>query len=140
MKILTSVAASMCARLTTVAAAAQGGTGSAAAPSPSPPAAAPTPSPTPVTACRGGADPGIDDVDAATATQLVCSELARAGAPAGAHDRQALLDESAVEPGQRRHVRHRRQRHEVERAQQVRLGPLRAEEPACFAKSFFSTR
>ena len=39
------------------------------------------------------------------------------------HDGKPLADEGPVEAGQRHHVRHRRQRHEIEARHQVGLGP-----------------
>ncbi len=48
----------------------------------------------------------------------------KAGAFAPCHDAQPLLHESAVHPGQRRHISHRRQCHQIKHGQQVR--PLAA--------------
>jgi hypothetical protein len=62
----------------------------AAPPAPMPvlpptPAAAPSPAiATAPPSCRLGEHGGVDDADAQTAAQLVCAELSRAGAPAGA--------------------------------------------------------
>jgi hypothetical protein len=53
-----------------------------------PPSPSPPPSATPF--CRLGEHSGIEDVDAATAGQIVCLEVARAGAPPGDHYRVGL--------------------------------------------------
>jgi hypothetical protein len=58
-------------------------------PPPSPPTTSPEPA-TPLPFCRLGEHAGVDDDDAATAAQLVCAELSRAGAPADARYRVSL--------------------------------------------------
>jgi hypothetical protein len=62
---------------------AQGDDASSPPPLPRPPAPAGPP-------CRLAEHSGVEDADAATAAQLVCSELARAGAPATARYRVAV--------------------------------------------------
>jgi hypothetical protein len=84
MKILAAAAFTSTLLLTTLSAIAQddGAVRSPAQPAP--------PSPAPTLACRLAEHGGIDEADAATASQLVCLEVARAGAAPGDHYRVAL--------------------------------------------------
>jgi hypothetical protein len=54
------------------------------------PAAPPTPPPAAAQTCRMGDYEGFEEADAHTSERIVCAEIARAGAPAGAHYRVAL--------------------------------------------------
>jgi hypothetical protein len=84
MKILSAIAASTCVLFAAMPVLAQGDDASSS-PRPLPPLAPP---PTP--ACRLGEHTGIDDADASTAAQLVCTEIARLGPPPEAHYRVGL--------------------------------------------------
>ncbi len=82
MKVHAAFAIASSLLLTTLSAAAQDGD---APPLPAAPAPPSTSSP-----CRLGEHGGIEEADAATATQIVCLELARAGAPPDARYRVGL--------------------------------------------------
>jgi hypothetical protein len=85
MKIWAAFAIGGSLLLTTLTAGAEDGEPSLAPPLPPAPPLSLTPSP-----CRLGEHSGIEEPDALTATQIVCLELARAGAPPDAHYRVAL--------------------------------------------------